>query len=161
MMGKISECLCQTLEAAGTNTCYCGIMLGQQNGPLGLMQCGEKKKCAVAWVRPVSVFRSGPFPLPIEPGVQIRGARLAMEIEVGIARCYPQAQGRAEFPSEESIWGSAVTVTDDIEIMRQAILCCIPKNDPAWGGRLLELGTWTPLPAEGRVAGGTWNGWIG
>lgn len=161
MMGKISECLCETLAAAGTSTCYCGIMLGQQNGPLGLMQCGGDKQCAVAWVRPVQVFRSSPFPLPVDPGTQVRNPRLAMEIEVGIARCYPQPVGRAMFPSEDSIWASSVQVTDDIETMRQAILCCIPKNDPAWTGRLLEVGSWTPLPAEGRVAGGTWSGWIG
>lgn len=161
MAGKIAECLCATLAEAGTKTCYCGIMMGQQNGPLGLMQCGGDKACAVAWVRPVEVYQTDIFPTPVEPGTPTRNPRLAMQIEVGIARCYPQPQGKALFAAEADIWDSAVQVMDDVETMRKAILCCIPKNDPAWAKRLVALGSWTPLPAEGRVAGGTWSGFLG
>ncbi len=160
MLRKIAECLCAAVNPDG-DFCYCGVMLGQQANPLGMLNCKERP-CGVAWVRPAASYPSSGFSLPDEQGSG-RSARspLALQIEVGVARCYPQPSGREMFVAPEKLAETADTVLTDMVAMRSAILCCIPKNDPAWAGRQVELGEWQPLPADGRVAGGVWSAWIG
>lgn len=156
----LAECLTAELEKqGGPPLCYSGLMIGQQNFPLGLVD--QTNNLGVAWVRPVITFPSATFPLPDDPSVTARTScksRLAMEIEIGVARCAPAASGRAAYVDPQDIFEATRLYMADMQAMKRALLCCYKPQDK---DRLVATGAWTPLEAMGRVSGGSWQAWIG
>lgn len=154
MLTKLAECLCKNLEeAGGPGLCYCGLMIGTQAEPLGFLDCS--KDCGVAWVRPVTAFPSVMFPAPTEEGTAC-ATPLAMQIEVGVARCAPRAEGRNMFPDPQDIHNALRLYMSDMQAARRAIACCL-GSDP---GIEISLGSWSPLEVAGGLGGGIWTATI-
>lgn len=149
VLQRLSECLCSELEkAGGPSLCYCGLMVGDIM-PLELMSC-ETGNCGVAWVRPVQGFGSTIFPAPDEEGSCV--SPLAMQLEVGVARCYPQGDPRRGMDPQE-FFEAARLYMSDMQAVRRAIHCCFGRGFEG----SYALGTWDPIPAQGGVSGGTWT----
>lgn len=154
---KISECLCAEV---GKGLCYCGIIMGDETAPLGIMQCGDTRDCGIAWVRPVEIYSSGAFPVPdVEVGPRSAGP-LAMSFEVGVARCHPRPQGRAQHPNPDEMSKAFEQYMCDMAAVRRAILCCLQSRDPLWADLTSMMGPWRPLPADGGASGGVWTAYV-
>lgn len=163
---KLVECLDRELNEAGTGKrCFTGLVPAGRP-PLGAMVCDGRQACGVAWVSTASVFPSTSFPVPDEGGgdATLQGARapLAMEVQMGVARCYPSPQGRDERADMQAYLDTTRVVLSDMAAMRRAIACCIrPSRTDATPPLDFSLGQWTPIEPEARVTGGTWQFWIG
>lgn len=156
LLQALHACVDAELTAAGgPSLCFSGIVLGSSPPPLGLMDC--TKQCGVLWIRPVSAFESNPFP---QPTIGLDASRctnpLAMEVEIGIARCYPRPSGTAMYPDPQAVFEAVRLGMSDFKAIRKAITCCFNTSD-----REVALGAWTPLEAAMGAAGGTWQAWIG
>ena len=154
---KVKECLC---ESFADELCYCGLMLGDDTSPLGIINCGGDAKCGIAWVRPVEIFPSANFPLADLEGETLRPGPLAMQFQVGIARCYPRPERGHQYPDPDKIDKAFARYMADMETARRAIMCCLNSRDPLWRDLTSRLGSWTPLPAESGASGGVWNAWV-
>lgn len=159
VLGQLLVCLESELAAnGGPGLCYLGPALGDAPPPFGLMDC-DGAGCGVAWVRPALTYTSLAFPVQDDPGgTQGRIPPLAMEIEVGVARCYPRAQGRQQYPSNAAMLDALRLYMSDMQAMRRAIVCCFGSEEMR--RRKSVLGAWTPLSAAAGVSGGTWSAWI-
>lgn len=156
-LSALNDCLTKELEELrGPGFCYQGLMVGDQTAPLGLVDTG--RNLGVSWVRPVSSFASTSFPLPDEPTIRAacKGA-LAMEVEIGVARCLPVARDRNTHPDPQDVFEASRLYLADMAAMRRAVLCCYKILNP----ERTALGTWSPLEAAARVSGSTWQAWIG
>lgn len=148
---RLQECLCQGLAAAGgPGLCYCGLMVGDIM-PLQLVQCGPGGCGGVAWVRPSQIFPSLILPEP-EPGESCL-APLAVEVEIGVARCYPMPDPRKMIDPQAMFEASRLYMSD-MRAMRKAIRCCLDDN--SFQGSY-SMGTWAPIEASGGISGGTWT----
>jgi hypothetical protein len=155
---EIAACLTATLEdEGGPGFCYSGLMFGQQNMPLGLVDQGQN--LGVAWVRPVTTFPSTTFPLPDDPSTRIAcRAGFAMEIEIGVARCAPRARDRSMYVDPQDVFEATRLYMADMQAMKRAVLCCYKPSHPE---ALVAFGVWTPLEVAAGITGGTWQAWIG
>lgn len=151
VLQRLQECLCAELEkAGGPGLCYCGLMIGDIM-PLELMDCGSTGCGGVAWVRPMQAFPSTEFPAPDESPSCV--AVLAMPIEIGVARCYPQADPRKRM-DPQAMFEAARLYMSDMQAIRRAVRCCL-ADESFYGSH--AMGTWEPIQAQGGVSGGTWT----
>lgn len=155
ILQRVVDCVCTALaEAGGPGFCFCGPWIGSGPPPLGLMNC-EGGDCGVAWVRPVRRFPSTAFPSPdFETGISDGASPHALELEVGVARCYPRAPGRQAFPDPQAVFDAVRLIMSDMHAVKQALLCCFPRSERE---RRLSLGEWTPLEQAAGASGGTWT----
>jgi hypothetical protein len=164
VISRLSDCLCSELAAAnGPALCYCGLWVGTEAPPVGYADCTDGKECGAAWVRLVTGFPSTVFPIP-DQGVDGSGAvPLAFEVEIGVARCAPRAQGRELFPSKQSLFEAQRLYASDMRASRRALMCCLPQVQKAAGGFDIQvgLGLYTPLENAAGKSGGSWQGFIG
>lgn len=158
ILANLLECLRNELaEAKGPDPCFIGLTPAGRP-PLGMLTCGGEKD-GVAWVSPVMVFPSTDFPTPDE-GQLGTGSPLAIEIEMGVARSYPAPVGRDAQADPQAYFDTTRLYLSDMAAMRRAIQCCFKAG---LGGSLppdLSLGAWTPIEAEARAGGGTWQFWV-
>lgn len=165
MLKSLVDCLCAELEKeGGPGLCYCGLMVGNIT-PLGLMNCKEGSGCGgVAYVRPVSVFPTTSFPLPADPATTLTcSSPMAMEVAIGVARCYPRPQGRATVPDPQAMFNAARLYMGDMQAVRRAVACCFGARpaDRRKEAPLFSMGSWSPIPAGAGVSGGEWQIFIG
>jgi hypothetical protein len=159
MLARLQECLCKELaEAGGPSLCYCGLMVGTSPPPFGLMDC-SKGDCGVAWVRPMLAYPSTAFPAQDADGGNQRACAgpLAMQVEAGVARCAPRAQGRSAQPDPQDVFDAARLYMSDMAAVRRAIACCFGKDRDVQ----FSMGQWSPLAVSAGSAGGYWTFWIG
>lgn len=152
MLARLAECLCERLaESGGPELCYCGLMIGTQAEPLGFMSCD--RECGVAWVRPVTAFPSTIFPSPAEDSPTTCATPLAMQVEVGVARCAPRAEGRNLYPDPQDIYNALRLYMSDMRAAHRAIACCLGAD------RNIELsmGAWNPIEQGAGISGGVWD----
>lgn len=163
-LAKLTACLERELDKAnGGKRCFTGLTPAGRP-PLGAMNC-DGKECGIAWVSPIAVFPSTSFPIPDEGGsvetLRRAGAPLAMEVQMGVARCYPTPRGREERASLQAYIDATRLYLSDMAAMRRAIACCM-EQEPGEPPLLdFALGQWAPLEPEARAGGGTWQFWIG
>lgn len=158
---RLVECLCAELaKSGGPELCYCGLMVGDIT-PIGLMSCDDNKGCGVAYVRPIGAYASSTFPTPDEGTLATCASPLAMEVVVGVARCYPRMAGRAAVPDPQAMFEATRLYMSDMQAIRRAISCCFGKKTPGQPNSIHTLGGWSPIPAGAGVSGGEWQVFIG
>lgn len=104
----------------------------------------------LAWVRVVGGFDSAKFPAPDQLPTKCIGDRMAVVLEMGVARCAPTPDATA-IPTCEEWTEVTQRVMDDWAAMRRAARCFQALNPT----RLMIRGGWQPLPTEGGCVGGT------
>lgn len=161
ILTNLFECLKAELAASGGDSlCFIGLTPAGRP-PLGVMTCKEGHGCGVAWISPVSAFPSSDFPAPDEGGeVAIKNPNLAMEIEVGVARCYPQPQGRESQADPQAYFEAMRLYLSDMAAMKRAIDCCFRWSQGEPPPPQHSIGSWSPLEPEARASGGTWQFWV-
>lgn len=119
--------------------------------PLLLSTLDDECCRGLAWVRAVTFFPTdGLFEQQVVPstgGVGPLG--WIVELEMGVGRCAPTPPASQLITCDQ--WTTLTEeVYDDAAAMRRAF-CCFLENHR---GQTVA-GVWTPLPVEGRCAGGT------
>jgi len=166
VLARLPECLCDELTKAGGPTlCYCGLWVGTDMPPLGYMDCEGGKPCGAAWVRLDSSFPSAQFPVPdidTGPVAATCAAPLAYQVEIGVARCAPRPKGRDLFPDAQAMFEAQRLYMSDLRAMKQAVLCCFPREVQKDLGKKIAvaLGTYVPLPNMSGISGGTWSAFL-
>lgn len=154
------QCLSDELDkAGGPGRCYTGLMVGTMD-PLGLAKCSDGQ-CGVAWVRPVGVYEAPSFPGGGGEGAlgpSRIGTPLAMEVAIGVGRCYPRIGQKEAFPDPQLQLEATILYMSDMQAARRALLCCFPEADRSYQA---ALGLWSPLEPQAGWSGGIWQGWIG
>lgn len=161
VISRLSDCLCTELAAAkGPGLCYCGMWVGAQPPPLGLTDgCND----GVAWVRLVTAYPSAVFPQP-DDGLTTCVTPIAYEVEIGVARPAPRAEGRAMFPDKQALFDAQRLYASDMRAARRALLCCLPQQQAKVVPRrdiVVRLGAFQPLENAAGKSGGMWQGFIG
>jgi hypothetical protein len=161
VISRLSDCLCSELaEAKGPGLCYCGLWVGAAAPPLGITADGCET--GVAWVRLVGSYPSTVFPQP-DDGTLTCATPLAYEVEIGVARPAPRAEGRNLFPDKQAMFEAQRLYASDMRAAKRALLCCLPAAQKAAGEPPLRLalGQYAPMEYGGGKSGGTWQGFIG
>lgn len=159
MLARLSDCVTAEVSKSGGAFCYQGLMFGQQNNPLGLVDA--TKGLGVSWTRPARSFSSSSFPNEDDPTATQRATckgALALEMEIGVARCMPRPAGRNAQPDPQSVFEASRLFMADMYAMRRAVLCCFKEQYP---DAKVALGAWSPIDTAGGVAGSTWTAWLG
>jgi hypothetical protein len=157
-MIALSACLCAELDASGLGgACFCGIIPGSQVVLDVCASCGKDKACpGQAWVRLVSAFPSTIFP-DADHTVATCLSPLAYNLEVGVARCFPQGKSNSITGFTPPTLDEQVNATRlqmaDMAAMKRAIQCCMTRNDDI----TYALGQYTPMTVGGGCGGGTWS----
>jgi hypothetical protein len=146
---ELLTCLCAELALVSAPPQQCCLRTGETVFPA--ISLTEDECCSgLAWVRISSIFVSeANFP---EPDTEPRGgcppSWLGVQLEMGVARCAPTGSLSSNPTCDE--WTIlSERVLEDAGAMRRAF-CCLNIDNSA-----KLLGAWTPLPTEGRCAGGT------
>jgi hypothetical protein len=163
MLQSLVDCMCTSLaEAKGPALCYCGLYVGDTQPPLGVMDCSGQA-CGIAWVRPVSSYPSSAFPAAEEGTLASCSAPLAMQVEIGVARCMPRPTGKQVLADPQEMFDAARLYMSDLQAVRKAIACCFGdlRKDPAKRSWQHSLAEWQPVPSGAGVSGGMWNLFIG
>jgi hypothetical protein len=143
------ECLCTEMVNAGLGPlCLCSPLPGAQVA----MDYGDQ---GMAWVRVEGVWPSVSFPNPEPGGRGSCTSPLAIQLEVGAARCAPALGPDGELPSLADQFDATRMQLADMSAMHRAISCC-----QGLGPGRLALGTYTPGGPQGGVLWGTWTVWV-
>lgn len=162
---KLQDCVKQhLLEAKGPDLCFAGIVPSQP--PFGVANCEDGKGCGIQWIAPLTAFPSTSFPLPQDEAQSANcGTSLVMQLEVGVARCYPRPKGREAQADPQFYFDATRLYLSDMQAVRKAILCCLPKElkgmTPERGGMQMRLESWNPIQPGNGFSGGTWTAYIG
>lgn len=151
-MVRLAGCLETLLKAAGFNLCSIGLKPGGSVA-IDTCTCTSSTCSGMAWVRLVSVWPSTNF--PAQDATQGCASIIAYRLEVGVSNCVPTIDARGGLPSVEEELASASRQLAAMNVMRQAIACCMQEDQPY----LLE--TYTAMENEGGCGGGTWTVSIG
>lgn len=138
----IADCLCTQITTDGLPPlCYCGVVPGALAVADRIGDCGSV--CGMAWVRLDQMYPATVVGVPSADPGNCRKA-LALDIEVGILRCFP-----AE-PTDDDLFSSTELQMLDAETMFRAVTCCpaIPQMDAV-------VAPYTPLGPDGATVGGT------
>lgn len=149
VLDGLVTCLCSALlDTPGGETCFCGIVGGQQ-AIADHCSCDGQNRCGQAWVRLDRIYAydqnvSTPARTPTCT------SPLAAVIEVGVYRCIPTVQADASAPTLAALTNQALGAVADAGAMVTAIRCCT-----AITSRTHVLGTYVPRDA-GDCGGGIW-----
>lgn len=148
MLVELSDCVCEQLSTVGAGpTCWCGLWHGQA---VSWDYCGECSGgvCGMGWVRLVSIFPYGTFPVAtVDLHCQ---APLAAQVEVGAMRCLPLMEQDGSLPSAEVIGDAALSSAADAFALYRAVQCCTP-------GKELAVAGYAPQGPLGGCVGGAWQ----
>lgn len=147
VLAELAGCLCNQILLDGADpVCFCGVVAGANMAIDYTGQCDDA--CGMAWVRMVTAVPANGFGVPnTETGNC--GAALGIDIEMGIARCFPVTSD-GEPPDVASQLAVAAQVNADMMVMRRAIACCSGSKD--W-----VIDNYVPFGPQGMSVGGTWG----
>lgn len=146
LLVKLAGCLCNELDAAGLETCFCGVVGGAS---VDISRVNPDDG-GIGWVRLVGIT-----PVPSQMTGTAPSAlcntHLSAQVEVGYADCYPINDD-----------GSPLSLDEELDAVRRhqagvhaafkAAFCC----DWIDNRRRLTPGQWTPGGPEGGVL---WSAW--
>ena len=145
-MMRLVDCLCTELAESGLDTCFCGVLPGQD---IAAQYVNTKTREGMAWVR-----LNGAWPYSLFPAMDsqaVCAAPLAYELEIGALFCAPAfADSRGTPPSLAAQFEATQTQMAAMAAMRRAIVCCLGT------GKYAVIGQYTPVGPAGDVVGGTW-----
>jgi hypothetical protein len=140
------SCLCEEMVKAGLGPlCLCGPLPGSDIS----LDYGTE---GMAWVRVASAWPSSSFPSQDPGGRGSCTAPLAIQLEVGAARCAPSPSEDGDLPTMAEQFEATRLQMADMAAMRRAIQCC----QVADSHRQMTLGAYTPNGPTGGVLWGTW-----
>jgi len=143
------ECLCTEMVASGLGPlCLCSPLPGSQVA----LDYGAE---GMAWVRVVGAWPSSTFPNQDGARGGSCTAALAVQLEVGAARCAPALGEDGELPTLSQQFEVTRLQLADMAAMRRAVQCCA-----AGIGYRLQLGSYTPGGPQGGVVWGSWSVWV-
>src|SRR6478736_189741 len=116
LLTAMRDCLCCRLEESGRAVCACFITPGAV--AVWDFIGGDQ-----AWVRLVNSYPSTSFPAP--DSFAKCGTAMAWTVEVGVARCAPTPDAQGHPPTPETQEYVAEVQNADMELMREAIACCV------------------------------------
>lgn len=149
IVSDLAACLCTEFE--GESLCFCGIEPAA-GVPIEIGGCDESGSCGAVSVRLVRVFPSTSFPDPERSAVC--GTLLAMELVVSAYRCVPVGQDDGSGPTQEEYAAWSLQQYADMMALRRAIACCFAGSHSDID---YVLTGFTPIPAQGGIAGGQWG----
>lgn len=137
----VADCLCQQVITDGLpGLCSCGVVPGTIAVADSIGDCDD---CGMAWVRLDQMYPAVTVGTPfVDPGNC--QAALAIDIEVGIVRCYPAD------PDMADQLAAAELQIADAETMYRAVRCC-----PALPMRDTVVAPYAPTGPDGGTIGGT------
>lgn len=146
LLEELLECLCTQLALTTRGpVCACCITTGPPVIECCTCEAGE----GMAWVRVVRIYPSLPrFPAQAVEVQKCPVTGLAVELELGAARCSRQVTedgSTAECPEQLA---DAEAVLDDAAAMRRALSCCFA------GDKVLVINQWQSYGPEGGCVGG-------
>jgi hypothetical protein len=126
--------------------CAWGVVAGSAPS---LDYCGgcEGDGCGQWWIAVQSIFPFTTFPNPDDTAQC--GTELGVNIQVGVARCFPVPEDGDPVTHEQHAEAFAEQMADALA-MHAAIACCVT-------GYTVALGTYDPIGPEGGCLGGTWT----
>ena len=126
--------------------CFCGVVPGEAMAIDYVESCDDT--CGMAWVRLIAVVPANGFGIP-NTNTGNCGAALGIDIEVGMARCFPTPDDGGP-PDAETQLAIAAQVNADMMVMRRAIACCPGSRDWVIDG-------YSPFGPQGGSIGGIWG----
>jgi hypothetical protein len=147
ILAELAGCLCNQITTDGADpVCFCGVVAGDSVAVDYTTECDDA--CGMAWVRLVTAVPANGF------GIQNTnagncGSALGIDIEMGMARCFPVPDG-GEPPEVSAHLAVTAQVNADMMVMRRAIACCPGSRDWVIDG-------YTPFGPQGGAVGGFWN----
>lgn len=147
LLVELAGCLCTQLEAAGLETCFCGLVTGSSVD----ISRVHPDTGGQGWVRLASI---GPLP-NTQTGVSNVGpcgTQFLATIEVGYADCYPINDMGESLSLEQELEATQRLMAGAAAAKRAAYCCGWVKNK-----RRLQAGEFAPGGPEGGVIWGTWT----
>lgn len=106
----------------------------------------DEEFCSQVWVRVVSV---NAVDEPVEFNGRYGPGSMALDIEVGVLRCFDVPEG-GEAPTATDVLAGAVQAMEDMNSVY-----CAAMNCEVW--EAIESGQWIPSGPTGGQYGGTWS----
>lgn len=147
---ELSECLCRTVASVtGRDLCWCGLYPGT-NPPFEYCGSCSSTMCGVGYVALETVTQYTALAVPGFSDFDCQTPLQAL-VRVGVLRCFPlEEDGSTSAP--EVVESSAIDLMEDMDAIRQAVLCCFQGQS-----KLVEYRTIGP---EGACVGGEWSAYI-
>lgn len=148
LLEQLLDCLCQqlALTTAGP-VCACCITTGPP--VIDCCACAGAGTEGQAWVRVVRIYPSAPrFPAQQVDVQRCPVTGLAVEIELGAARCSRTITEDGSPADCDAQLADAEIVLDDAAAMRRALGCCFA------GDKILVINQWQSYGPEGGCVGG-------
>lgn len=141
---RLAGCLCEELAAAGLETCFCGVVVGDS---IDMSRIFEDNS-GMGWVRLAGALPSASQAGIVNPCV----AQFQATIEVGYAECIAIPDEGESMSLEDELEG-ARRLMAGMAATRRAAMCC------DWGAskKALSPASWAPGGPEGGVIWGTWQ----
>lgn len=152
VLAELNACLCTAL--GDSSPCFCGILVGEVIPTEYVGSCVDEHgepSCGVAYVRVTGAFPTEQFPDPLITGSC--NTIMAYNVSVGILRCASVGEEDGGPVDPEEMEKLTLQLLGDMKAIRRAIQCCFLRAFPDVDH---VMGTFTPLPMEGGVAGGEW-----
>lgn len=140
---SLAGCLCNELEAAGIQTCFCGVVPGTSPDLSRVFD----ESTGMGWVRLVQIE-----PLMTRATANQCLNPVSAQVEVGYAGCFPIEEDGNPLSMEDELDATRL-VTAGMEASRRAIYCC------DWGAEKgsVRQGRWVPGGPEGGIVWSLWT----
>lgn len=154
MLAELRECLCSAL--GGSRPCFCQIVVGNEI-PVDYVggDCDHDSDdldgCGVAYVRVVGAYPTSRFPEAMD--APTCNTAMAYNLAVGVLRCTSVGEEDGGPVNQEDFATLQLQLLSDMKAIRRAIQCCFMQAFPR---ATHVMGTFTPQPQMGGVAGGEW-----
>lgn len=150
----LASCLCAEIEVSGLGpVCLCSPLPGADIA----LDYGTE---GMAWVRVMGLWPSATFPSADGIGRGLGRSTctspLAVQVELGVARCAPMPGDDGEPPSMVDQFEATRRQLADMAAMRRAVVCCQGKD----ARYRIDLGPYSPGGPTGGVLWGTWTVWF-
>lgn len=145
------ECLVTTFELETKPPAIIRHHFGSGTAVAQISPDGNENECCdgLAWVRVAEFYPSGNDQLTPYASASSCFEDMAVPIEIGAVRCWPQAGG---FADREDWATTTYDCLQDAAALRRAVKCCfIPGNESRWQ---VVIGRWRPVGVTGQCVGG-------
>lgn len=146
VLSELTECLCATMEEAGSGLCWCGLYPG---GSVPFDFCGscDGDSCGMGFVTVTGGSKYTSFG---EPDASWAKCASAVQVtgRIGVLRCFP-LEVDGSLPSLDVLESLSLRLAADMLLMKKAALCC-------FGGDIMLEG-YDAISAQGGCVGGQWQ----
>lgn len=138
--------LCCRLAASDHPVCRCGFGFGEPPPVSNCCNCAGGS--GEAWVRVGAVVPSSTFPIPDTGRTVCEYGTFAVTFTLGIYRCAPTLDDRANPPTTAQNAAALVIQLQDRALLAQVARCVMRADDRGW-----LMGAWAPIDPSGGCMG--------